>query len=562
MEDSKINCWEYLKCGREPGGAKADELGVCKAAVDESFDGINGGVCGGRVCWAVAGTLCGGQTQGTFAQKRKTCVKCDFFKQIHKDEERAPGEKGIIRDVEIEKKERIQTKLFKIFIPSIILIFAVVGGMSVFFQSSALRDELEKKADLSVKIAVGILEKSLWDFDEDHLRQMCDVMAEDSEIAAVAAFDEGGAALYQSGDKGVLANLESPGAVKGVFSREQDIIWRPTDERIGKVRIYFSRLPTARKQQKAILFYFLTMVVLITSIIVITRIFFKKIIFSPLNYLLGGIQRITSEKIYHPVEVMARDEIGHLTISFNEMMKRINDYAHNLEKKVEERTREIIEKNRIIQEEQEKSEKLLLNILPAAVADDLKRYGKTEPRFYKNVTVFFSDVVGFTKLSSTLKPKSLIGELNRMFTFFDQTIKKNGCERIKTIGDAYLAVCGMHRENERHAENIVRSALRIIEWLKESGASSGMKWQIRIGIHSGEVAGGIVGTEKYIYDVFGDAINTASRMESHSEPMKINISEATHLLVRDKFVCVERGAAPIKGKGEMKMYFVESERTV
>ena len=221
--------------------------------------------------------------------------------------------------------------------------------------------------------------------------------------------------------------------------------------------------------------------------------------------------------------------------------------------------RQLEEANNIIHKEKEKSDKLLLNILPSRVAYDLKETGKTEPQLFENVTVYFSDVVGFTSLSSELEPKMLIAELNEIFTAFDNIIEQNGCERVKTIGDAYLCLCGMPEPNSDHAENVVRSAVQIIHYMNERNRSSTLQWQIRIGIHTGKVVGGVVGVKKYIYDVFGDTINTASRMESNSDPMHINISEVTYELVKDKFKIIPRGVHDVKGKGQMNMYFVEAE---
>lgn len=218
---------------------------------------------------------------------------------------------------------------------------------------------------------------------------------------------------------------------------------------------------------------------------------------------------------------------------------------------------DMLEMNEIIKVEREKSEKLLLNILPVKIANALKENGKTEPEKFDNMTVYFSDLVGFTKMSSTLEPGMLINELNEMFTAFDIIIEKNNCERIKTIGDAYLCVCGMPEANPCHGENIINSAMEIIKYLEKRNENSPIKWQMRIGIHSGQVVGGVVGLKKYIYDVFGDTINTASRMESLSEPMKINVSETTHQLVKDKFTFQSRGQMDVKGKGMMTMYFVE-----
>ncbi len=235
--------------------------------------------------------------------------------------------------------------------------------------------------------------------------------------------------------------------------------------------------------------------------------------------------------------------IGLVTYLFtNNIIKR---YEHELEKI-----------NKDLTVEKHKSDKLLLNILPARVANDLKESGQTTPESFENVSVYFSDIVGFTKISADLEPKLLIDELDDIFTGFDNIMEKNCCERIKTIGDAYLAVCGMPERNENHAYNIVKSATEIIQYLETRNRGSEIQWKIRIGIDSGKVVGGVVGVKKYIYDVFGDTINTASRMESKSEPMKINVSEATYQVVKDKFSFIAREPFEVKGKGKMMMYFL------
>jgi class 3 adenylate cyclase len=228
----------------------------------------------------------------------------------------------------------------------------------------------------------------------------------------------------------------------------------------------------------------------------------------------------------------------------------LKDQNDQLENVVALRTREI-------QLEKEKSDELLLNILPQKVADDLKESGHSDPQLFTDVSVFFSDVVGFTSLSKDLAPKLLIEELSDIFTNFDLIIERYDCQRIKTIGDAYLCVSGMPVADQRHAHNLLYAALEIVDYLRRRNETSEIKWKIRVGINSGPVVGGIVGIKKYLYDVFGDTINTASRMESNSEPMRINISENTWSLVKDDFKITPRGEFEVKGKGAMHMYFVE-----
>jgi len=218
---------------------------------------------------------------------------------------------------------------------------------------------------------------------------------------------------------------------------------------------------------------------------------------------------------------------------------------------------QLLELKEQVEQEKERSDRLLLNILPERVANDLKEKGSSIPECFDNVTVFFSDIVNFTKLTSTIDPADVICELSDVFTGFDRIFKHNHCERIKTIGDAYLSVSGMPEPDEKHACNVLKAAFECMAFLEKRNQNHKMKWQMRMGVHSGRVVGGIVGIEKYIYDVFGDTINTAARMEHYSEPMRINVSSETYALAREHFKFTERGSVEVKGKGMTTMYFLE-----
>jgi len=215
-----------------------------------------------------------------------------------------------------------------------------------------------------------------------------------------------------------------------------------------------------------------------------------------------------------------------------------------------------------IKKEKVRSDALLLNILPEQVADELKSQGKTNAKFYNQVTVLFTDFKGFTSLSEKLSPQELVNELNTCFTAFDHIMQKHHIEKIKTIGDAYMAVGGLPIPNENHAKNAVNAALDIKDYMKDyilRQQSLGLPFfEIRIGVHSGPVVAGVVGFKKFAYDVWGDTVNTASRIESNSEIGKINISESTYELIKDDFICTYRGKVSAKGKGELAMYYVES----
>lgn len=218
------------------------------------------------------------------------------------------------------------------------------------------------------------------------------------------------------------------------------------------------------------------------------------------------------------------------------------------------------QRNRIRKGKKE-SDELLLNILPAEVADELKASGSSEARHYDEVSILFTDFKGFTALSEQLKPKELVAEIDYCFRQFDAIITAHGIEKIKTIGDAYMAVAGLPAPDKNHAQKLVRAALEIRDFMedykRERRQQGKIFFEIRIGIHSGEVVAGIVGVKKFAYDVWGDAVNMAARMESSGETGKVNISESTCALVSNEFNCTYRGEIEAKGKGRVKMYFVE-----
>lgn len=207
--------------------------------------------------------------------------------------------------------------------------------------------------------------------------------------------------------------------------------------------------------------------------------------------------------------------------------------------------------------EQKKSDDLLHNILPANIIKDLKESGKTIPKRHKNVTILFTDFEGFTELVASIPAITLINELNDIFGRFDEIMEETGVEKIETIGDAYMAACGLEEEITNHAVNCFIAAQKMLSYLEERNKSHEIIWRMRVGIHSGATVAGVVGKKKFAYDLFGDTINTASRIESAGEAGKINISSSTHELVKNDFTCLSRGKIFAKGKGELEMYFVE-----
>ncbi|TGK19403.1 adenylate/guanylate cyclase domain-containing protein [Leptospira fluminis] len=214
--------------------------------------------------------------------------------------------------------------------------------------------------------------------------------------------------------------------------------------------------------------------------------------------------------------------------------------------------------------ERGKSENLLRNILPETIADELKKNERVAPIRYENVSVLFTDMAGFTQISESMTPEELVGELDLFFKYFDRVSKRYGLEKIKTIGDSYMAAGGLPVPNSTHAVDAVLCGLEFQEFMlknKIEREQAGLpSWSLRLGIHSGSVVAGVIGTEKFAYDIWGDTVNTASRMESSGLPGEVNISKQTYELVKGFFDCEPRGLVKAKNKGEIEMYLVKGIR--
>ena len=283
-------------------------------------------------------------------------------------------------------------------------------------------------------------------------------------------------------------------------------------------------------------------------------------IIRPVERITTASEAIAGGNLNQQVEVSSIVELGKLANVFNDMTRQLKDSLdalhlanEELEARVEQRTGEL-------RQEKEKSEQLLLNILPAEIADRLMRTNESPAEHFEEATILFADIVGFTSISARIEPMQLVAGLNQIFSAFDQLTEKYGLEKIKTIGDAYMVVGGLPASRPDHCEAIANMALDMHAYMQNVQNIFGESLQIRIGINTGPVIAGVIGIKKFIYDLWGDAVNIASRMESHGKPGYIQVTDATYLKLQNKYLLEPRGTIEVKGRGEMMTYWLLGRR--
>ncbi len=285
------------------------------------------------------------------------------------------------------------------------------------------------------------------------------------------------------------------------------------------------------------------------------------------------IKEFENERKQQEIQLLTKDaEIQKLSLKRQKIIKNSVVAAgililllaiglYNRYRYIKKTRNELAKKNKQINDEKARSEELLLNILPAKTAEELKNTGTSEARYFDMVTVMFTDFRGFTRMAELLPAQELVKEINHCFSAFDQIIAKYGVEKIKTIGDAYMCAGGLPVANETNPVDVVLAAIEIQQFMEnlmlKKKSENKPYFELRIGIHTGPVIAGIVGIRKFQYDIWGDTVNIASRMESSGEAGKINISETTCHKIKDRFICTPRGKIEAKNKGAIEMYFVE-----
>ncbi|MEN9208279.1 MAG: adenylate/guanylate cyclase domain-containing protein [Gloeomargarita sp. GMQP_bins_120] len=254
----------------------------------------------------------------------------------------------------------------------------------------------------------------------------------------------------------------------------------------------------------------------------------------------------------HQIELLAR-------VRSCLRLKHETDQRKAKEAQLRQALQSLDEQHRLLRLEQEKSERLLLNILPKPVAERLKQGQQVIADHFPAVTVLFADIVDFTSLAARMPAQEVVALLNGVFSQFDHLAERHGLEKIKTIGDAYMVVGGLPMSRPDHAQAVAAFALDVLATL-QADENTQRLLRVRIGMHSGPVVAGVIGTKKFIYDLWGDTVNTASRMQMVGHPNTIQVSEATYHLLKAEFVLQERGVIPVKGKGEMRVYYLLGRR--
>jgi class 3 adenylate cyclase len=279
--------------------------------------------------------------------------------------------------------------------------------------------------------------------------------------------------------------------------------------------------------------------VLALLVVIVTGAWLSRSLLGPLRELTAGVRRFAAGDHNAHVTVRTRDEIGQLCLAFNGMVDEIN------------------EKNVVIEGKNRENEELLLNVLPAPIANRLRGGEKGIADGFAEVTVAFADIVGFTQMSSDMPPAEVVTLLNGLFSRFDEAAHELGIEKIKTVGDAYMAVCGLPLEVPDHAARMVRMAIRMVHITREHAMEYKVLMKLRVGINSGPVVAGVIGKSKYIYDLWGDTVNLASRMESGGLPDMIQVTRPVYEKLKDEFVFEARGEIEVKGKGNVEAWLLK-----
>jgi class 3 adenylate cyclase len=361
------------------------------------------------------------------------------------------------------------------------------------------------------------------------------------EIDAIRRY--GSPVLHQRIDtaatRAALAGLEGTGEVIGNYGKSTLASWGPLAiagvnwALVAKIEADEAFAPIHRLQRDLLIVGAVALLVVIGISAWLSR-----SLAGPLTELTAGVRRFASGDYNVKVSARSQDEIGQLCAAFNGMVDELHA------------------KNDVIGTKSREIEELLLNVLPGPIANRLRAGEQSIADGFAEVSVAFADLVGFTAISSEMPPQHIVALLNGLFTRFDQAAHEIGIEKIKTVGDAYMAVCGMPQPVDNHAERMVRMAIRMVHICREHALEHNVPFRLRIGINSGPVVAGVIGRSKYIYDLWGDTVNLASRMEATGVADSIQVTRAVYERLKDKFAFEARGELEVKGKGKVEAWLL------
>lgn len=363
--------------------------------------------------------------------------------------------------------------------------------------------------------------------------------ASDADIAAIRRY--GSPILHQHADtsatRAAIGGVEGVGEIVGYRGISTLASWGPVNipgvkwALVAKMDSAEAFAPVYRLERD------LSIVGAIAfAVVMVTGAWLSRSLLGPLRELTAGVRRFAAGDHEAHVPVRSRDEIGQLCLAFNGMIDDLN------------------EKNLVIASKNRENEELLLNVLPAPIANRLRGGEQGIADGFAEVTVAFADLVGFTALSSEMPPANVVTLLNGLFTRFDVAAQELGIEKIKTVGDAYMAVCGLPVPVPNHAERMVRMAIRMVHITREHAMEHGVSIKLRVGVNSGPVVAGVIGKSKYIYDLWGDTVNLASRMESGGIPDSVQVTRPVYEALKGQFVFEARGEIEVKGKGNVEAW--------
>ena len=362
------------------------------------------------------------------------------------------------------------------------------------------------------------------------------------DIDAIRRF--GSPVLHQRIDtqatRAALAGIEGTGQVIGNRGKPTLASWGPLWisgvkwALVAKIETSEAFAPIYQLQRDLVIVGVLSLLVVMA-----TGAWLSRSLMGPLRELTAGVRRFASGDYSAKVPVRTRDEIGQLCSAFNGMVDELH------------------EKNIVIENKNREAEQLLLNVLPAPIANRLRGGELSIADGFAEVSVAFADIVGFTALSSDMPPAKVVALLNGLFSRFDEAAQELGIEKIKTVGDAYMAVCGLPVSVPDHAARMVRMAIRMVHITREHALEHRVSMKLRVGVNSGPVVAGVIGKSKYIYDLWGDTVNLASRMEAGGIPDTVQVTRSVYEKLKDEFVFEPRGAIEVKGKGSVEAWLLK-----